>query len=164
MDFASPQRSELVTSDVAAVVGGPIGLLRYHLGQRGITLEERHEPMAAADLDPPSIQQVVINIISDMAAAMPRGGRLTISTGPAVDHARIAVEADAPEVDLAMLAAAFQPFDDDPGAIPGSRRIAASLGVLRGHDATIGLRHEPGQHPLVEVHLPYHARTDRPAA
>ena len=163
MDFASAKRSDLETSDVATVVGGPIGLLRYHLGQRGISLEERHEAMPAADLDRTSIQQAVINIISDMAAAMPQGGRLTISTGPAVDHARIAVEADAPEVDVAMLAAAFQPFDDDPGAIPGSRRIAASLGVLRGHDATIGLRHEPGRHPLVEIHLPYHARTDRPS-
>ena len=161
MDFATPKRSVLVTSDVATVVGRPIGLLRYHLGQRGITLDERHEPMPPADLDPPSIQQVVINIISDMAAAMPSGGRLTISTGPAVDHARIAVEADAPEVDLALLAAAFQPFDDDPGQIPGSRRIAASLGALRGHEATIGLHHEPGRQPLVEIHLPYRARMDR---
>jgi signal transduction histidine kinase len=146
-----------VTSDVAAVIGGPVGLLRYHLERQGITIEERHEPMPKADLDPASIQQVVINIISDMAAAMPRGGRLTISTGPAGDHARIAVEADAPEVDLEALKAAFQPFDDDPGEIPGSRRIAASLGVVRGHDATIGLRHEPGQRPRVEIHLPHRA-------
>ncbi len=157
MDFAAPRRPEFVTSDVAKVVGGPIGLLRYHLERQGITIEERHEPMPPVDLDPPSIQQVVINVISDMAGAMPRGGRLTISVGPAGDHARISVEADAPEVDLDVLATAFQPFDDDPGEIPGNRGIAASLGVLRGHDATIGLRHEPGQHPRVEIHLPYRA-------
>lgn len=159
MDFAAPRRPELVTSDVAEVISGPVGLLRYHLEQRGISIEERHEPMPPADLDPPSMQQVVINIISDMSGAMPRGGRLTISAAPAGDHARISVEADAPEVDLDRLAAAFQPFDDEPGELPGSHRIAASLGVLRGHDATIGLRHEPGGRPRVEIHLPYRGAT-----
>jgi signal transduction histidine kinase len=159
MDFAAPKRPELVSSDVATVISAPIGLLRYHLERRGISIEERYQPMPEADLDAPSIQQVVINIISDMAGAMPRGGRLTISTAPAGDHAQIAVEADAPEVDIEALVGAFQPFDDDPGEIPGSRRIAASLGVLRGHGGTIGLRNEPAGRPRVEIHLPYRGAT-----
>ena len=155
IEFASPKRPRLVATDVASVIGGPISLLRYHLQQRGIIIEERHEPMPAADLDAPSIQQVVINIISDLASAMPQGGRLIVASGPAGDHARIMVTVESEELDIAAVAAAFQPFDDEEGDIPGSRRIAASLGVLRGHDATIGLHQEGGRHPRVEIHLPF---------
>jgi signal transduction histidine kinase len=152
LDFATPRRPELVPTDLAELITVPIGLLRYHLERRGITLDERLVAVPAVPVDPPSIQQVLINVISDVAAAMPTGGRLVVTSGQAGDHVMITIEPIAPDLDGVALAASFSMFkdtgaDDGPG-------IASSLGVLRGHGATIGLHKPVLDRTVVEIQIP----------
>lgn len=160
LEFTTEHRSELAPHDLGAVVGAPLELLRYRLGQRGVRIDLRVEPMLPVHLDPPAIQQVVINLVSAMAASLSAGGRIDIVTRAAEGRASIVFELKGPEVDPAGIAGWFLPFasvrsaDADPGGLPEDS-VAASIGVLRGRGATIGTQRTASGRPQVEITLPF---------
>ncbi|MEO6206556.1 MAG: histidine kinase dimerization/phospho-acceptor domain-containing protein [Candidatus Limnocylindrales bacterium] len=166
LDFATPRRPDMVDADLAEVVAGPMAPLRYHLERRGLLVEERYAALPPMPLDPPAIQQVVINLVTEVSAAMPAGGWLVIATEASSRGASVIFDATGIGIDVEAIRSAERPFDDDDDADvdgtdgsdePGA--IASSYGVLRGHDATIGIRLATAEHVRIEIHLPRHAPT-----
>lgn len=159
LEFATPRRPDSVSSDLGAVVGAPLALLRYNLERRGLVIEERYATMAAVFLDPPAIQQVVINVVTEIAAAMPSGGRLTVSTETTSGGASVILDATGSAIDVDAIRTTQSPFDDDFGTEEEPGAIVSSYGILRGHGATIGLREATADHIRIEIHLPRAAAT-----
>lgn len=159
LDFATPRRPDDVAADLGAVVASPMALLRYHLERAGLVVEERYAPMAPILLDPAALQQVLINLVTEVSSAMPSGGRLAISTETANGGASIILDATGHGLDVDAIAAMDSPFDDDPDRDGPLGAIAASIGVLRGHDATIGVRAATAEHIRIEIHLPRRSST-----
>ena len=165
LDFATPRRGDLVESDLATVVAAPLDLLRYHLDRRGISIDVRAEPMDQVELDPTAIQQVLVNLISVMAAALPDGGRIGIVTRPDAERAAILVELDRTDVEAGVIAGWLMPFEDVAAGLGIDVRrhgIAATVGVLRGHGGTISARRSPSGRPQVEITLPFGQRDGGP--
>ena len=154
LDFATPRRAQLVPSDLAAVVAGPLELLRYHLDRSGIVIDVEAEPMPLVALDPPAIQQVLVHVLSILASAMPRGGRIAIRIAPAGASAVIRFDVDGDGVEVTELARWLTPFDRADDADGSRRRLAAAVGVLRGHGGIITTTTRPGGGPRVEILLP----------
>lgn len=161
LEFATPRRPDSVRSDLGLVVGAPVALLRYNLERRGLVIEERYAAMAPVFLDPPAIQQVVINLITEIAASMPSGGRLTVSTESASGGASVVLDATGSAIDVDAIRTTQSPFESDLGSDDERRAIVSSYGILSGHGATIGLREATTDHIRIEIHLPGPSATTR---
>jgi signal transduction histidine kinase len=166
LEFAAPRRAVMVSADIATVVAAPLELLRYHLERRGIRIDLRSEPMAEVRTDPSAIQQILINVVTELAAAMPSGGRIGVATGPIGDRAGIVIEPDRDGVDLQRVTAWLVTSDEAGDAADGSDadaadgadaadRLQASLDLLRGLGATICTRRADGGRPQLELSLPF---------
>lgn len=157
LDFATPHRPDTVDADLAQVVAAPMALLRYHLERRGLLVEERYADMPPMPIDTPAIQQVLINVVTEVSTAMKSGGRLMITTEASPRGASVILEATGTGIDVEAIRSAERPFDDDAAQAYPPGAIASSYGVLRGHDATIGIRTATAEHVRIEIHLPRRA-------
>lgn len=164
LDFAAPRRTILVAADLATVVAAPLELLRYHLGRSGITIVVRSEPMSEVGVDPGAIQQVLVNVITELAAAMPGGGRIDILTRPEGDHAAILIEPERTDIDIERLTAWLVPPNDHAHGEPAAIGRNASVGLLRGHDGTIGTRRQGSGRAQIAITVPFHRDALAPVA
>lgn len=154
LDFATPRRPDSVSADLGQVVSAPMGLLRYHLERRGLVVDEQYAQVPPIRLDPGAIQQVVINLVTEVSAAMLAGGLLTVSTEASSDGASVILDASGQGFDVGAIRSADSPFADEGSSVESPGAMAASIGVLRGLDATIGVRASTAEHIRIEIHLP----------
>ncbi len=75
-------------------------MLRYHLQRRGVAIDLRSDPMPQVETDPSAIQQVIINLVTELASTMAEGGRIGVATRADGDRATIVIEPDRPGIDL----------------------------------------------------------------
>jgi hypothetical protein len=108
-------------------------------------------------MDRSKLEQVLMNAVMNSRAAMPNGGRLTITTGPDADPAFVCLTISdtgcgmTPEV----AARAFEPFFTTKGRGNGTGLgLATAYGVVADAGGTIALESEPGRGTVVRVSLP----------
>lgn len=162
LEFATPRRAVLVATDLSAVVAVPLDLLRYHLDRQGIRIDLHTEPMAEIRTDPSAVQQILINVVTELAAAMPSGGRICVATGPLGDRAGIVIEPDRDGIEFERIAG-WLVTPDDGSPVDGATlavddedsRLQASLDLLRGLGATIRARRGTGGRSQLEIGLPF---------
>jgi PAS domain S-box-containing protein len=132
------------------VVEGVGGLLRRLIGE-DILLEMRLDPaQPAAVADAGQIGQVLMNLVTNARDAMPRGGRITITTGitaapGAAPRAFIEVEDNGSGMDAATRARLFEPFfttkEDGRGTGLG---LAMVHSIVRQHGGSVEVESAPG--------------------
>src|SRR6185503_2384926 len=67
--------------DLNGVVSGVDKMLRRLIGEHIELKTETQEPLPRVKADPGQLEQVVMNLVVNARDAMPRGGRLVLSTG-----------------------------------------------------------------------------------
>jgi len=78
--FARPGVGVRAAVDANAVIRGMSDLIRHAAGERvSVSLELMSAP-AAIQVDPSQLESAILNLVVNARDAMPRGGRLTIST------------------------------------------------------------------------------------
>jgi signal transduction histidine kinase/CheY-like chemotaxis protein len=78
--FARPGVGARAAVDANAVIRGMSDLIRHAAGERvAVSLELMATP-AAIQVDPSQLESAILNLVVNARDAMPRGGRLTIST------------------------------------------------------------------------------------
>ena len=158
--------------DVGIELAGIERMLRRMLGE-DVALELVLEPAAGSVLvDPTQLQQVLLNLAVNARDAMPRGGRMTVST-----RARVlsAAEAGALEVEAGSyveIAVAdtgvgiapevrdriFEPFFTTKEASKGTGLgLATVYGILRQSGGAVEVASEPGQGATFRILLPRHS-------
>ncbi len=84
LKFARPPEPRLRLSRFADVVEKVVALESERLAEARVTVETRIDPaLPEIYLDPGLMQQVVLNLVSNAAQAMPQGGALTLELGVA---------------------------------------------------------------------------------
>ncbi|GAA4974988.1 hypothetical protein GCM10025331_81760 [Actinoplanes utahensis] len=155
---SEPSQPELldlntVTSDMLRMLGRTLGE-DIELG----TVLVPHLPPVVIDRS--KLEQVVMNAVLNARAAMPAGGRLTLSTslehaGDGSDQVCLAVTDTGCGMPPEVLARAFEPFFTTKGRGSGTGLgLATAYGVVTDAGGTISLESEPDRGTTLHVRLP----------
>ncbi len=83
LSLGRPAGDDLVAGDLNALIETVAALLGPQLAHRRITLECHLQPLAPTFLNQNRLKQVLLNLVNNAADALPKGGRIWITTGPA---------------------------------------------------------------------------------
>ncbi len=159
--FARRQPTAARPVDPNQVVRGLEPLLRRTLGE-DVALEMRLDPAAGiVRVDPGQLEQVVMNLAFNGREAMPRGGRLTISTQriaadvatAAAAHVLVAVSDTGVGIDEETRSRVFDPFFSTKPQGTGLG-LATVYGIVHQAGGEITIDSALGKGTTVEVHLP----------
>jgi PAS domain S-box-containing protein len=170
--FSRHQPSHPEVVDLNAVVADLERLLRRTIGEDVDFTIEAEPGLRPVTIDRSRLEQVLMNLVVNARAAMPDGGRLTISTShgnrsgngdPGADpRVRLTVTDTGCGMDAATQQRVFEPFFTTKGPGKGSGLgLATVYGVVTDAGGRITLSSEPGRGTQITVELP---AADRPAA
>ena len=157
LKFAHPEEDQVQEVNLNAVLAEAIALLAHDMEQQGITLRKDFQPglpniMGTSAL----LQQVFVNLMLNAGAAMPEGGRLTLTTRT-TEAGEVAIEfADTGRgIRPEHLPKIFDPFFTamPPGEGTGLG-LAISYSIIQQHKGTIEVDSQPGQGARFTVRLP----------
>ncbi len=139
----SPQERGLVNlNDVVAAV---LVLVERQYDRQGVRLHEELAPSL-----PPvfgqanALQQVVLNLVTNAAQAMPSGGDITITTTLDDGKVRLVVADTGPGIAPEHLSHIFEPFFTTKPSGTGLG-LSVTYGILNDHNATVDVDSVPGQ-------------------
>ena len=129
------------------------------------TVEVVYHPPAASchvAVDPPQMQQVLLNLCLNARDAMDGGGTLTVIVCPSdADRATVIVEDTGTGIDQDTVARIFEPFytTKEPGSGTGLG-LAVAAGIVQSHGGTIDVESEIGEGSRFTIRLPYAEELD----
>lgn len=167
--FSRLQPSQPEVLDVGSVVAGTERLLRRTIGADIEFIVQTQPDLEQVTIDRSRLEQIILNLVVNARAAMPDGGRLTISAAAADHHdtswrdpdsphgrfVRLSVDDTGIGMSPEVMEQAFQPFftTKDPGQGTGLG-LATAYGAVREAGGTISLESEPGKGTRVNIYLP----------
>jgi PAS domain S-box-containing protein len=170
-----PSQPELI--DVGAVVADTERLLRRTIGA-DIEFVVRTEPnLDLVTIDRSRLEQIILNFVVNARAAMPDGGRLTISTTVTDHHdtapsdpalapgrfVRLTVADTGCGMSPEVVQRAFEPFFTTKGPGKGTGLgLATAYGAVQEAAGTITLESELGKGTRISIYLPSAARPEPP--
>jgi len=160
-DFAQRRAPAMVPTDVGALVGRTVDLVRYQIDRRGVTIDERYDELPDLLIDPQAIQQAVLNVLTNAIQAVGDDGRIAITVQGTDTFVTIVVADDGVGMSDTTVHRAFEPFftgrdSDADEALPTGLGLAVSRGLIEAHNGTISLTSRPGLGTTVELRLPVH--------
>lgn len=163
LDFARPHAPEHLETDLNALVGRTLDLLRYHLERGGVHIVERFEPLPPVALDQGAIQQALLNVLNNATQAIADDGSIEVSTARAGDVAIVTIRDDGMGMAQDVRLHAADPFfttRSNEGAT--GLGLSVAIGLVEGHGGTLELDSAPGVGTVVRIALPFTAQIHVP--
>ena len=129
-----------------AVVQETLQLMRKPLEVDGIRLVTMLDPGLAPILgDASTLQQVLLNLVTNAREAMTTGGEIRIETGAAerTDWVRVAISDTGPGISPEELSKVFDPFYTTKRTGTGLG-LSVSYGIIQDHHGTVDVQSVPG--------------------
>jgi two-component system cell cycle sensor histidine kinase/response regulator CckA len=168
--FSRKQILQPKVLDVNVLIGGMRPMLRQLIVEHidlAVSLGARG---ALVKMDPTQVEQILVNLAVNAADAMPRGGKLTISTANVVldehyqqrhlpvapgDYVMLSVSDTGVGMDRATSLHVFEPFFTTKEAGKGTGLgLATVYGIVKQSDGDISLETEPGRGTTFNIYLP----------
>jgi PAS domain S-box-containing protein len=133
--------------DLNAVVQETLQLMQKPLEVDGIRLVTMLDPGLAPILgDASTLQQVLLNLVTNAREAMTSGGEIRIETGAAErpDWVRVAISDTGPGISPEELLKVFDPFYTTKRTGTGLG-LSVSYGIIQDHHGTVDVQSVPGQ-------------------
>lgn len=163
--------------DLSKLVADLSGMLR-RLVPEHIKLETRApEQVPLVLVDPGTVEQILLNLVTNARDAMPSGGVLTIGMAETVidegyrssrgwgkpgAYVRLSVADTGIGMDQATLGHVFEPFfTTKPPGIGTGLGLAMVYGLVKQQRGLVDVRSRPGEGTTVEVYLPVATRPAR---
>ena len=158
LGFARRSEGVRARMNVNVLIRKSLALIEHDLVLKGIALEAEYASDGAlAPVDADQIQQVLLNLVTNAADAMPDGGRLRITTlcPSQEDTVKIQVIDDGCGMAQDVLERAFDPFftTKEPGKGTGLG-LAICQRIVEEHEGQIEIDSRPGQGTTVSISLP----------
>jgi hypothetical protein len=178
--FSRQQVLNPVALDPNAVIGELMKILRRVIGEDVELITELDPAAGFASADASQLEQVLMNLAVNARDAMPRGGRLLISTAGAEldseaasaagleragDFVVITVSDTGSGMSPEVSARAFEPFFTTKGDKGTGLGLATVYGIVRQSGGHISVASTPGAGTTFTIHLPRISGTtaERPA-
>ncbi|MFN3717982.1 MAG: ATP-binding protein [Rhizobium rhizophilum] len=155
LSVGSQQQIRPASIDVAAILHGMADVLEMAIGSRN-----RLELLVAADLptiklDPALLEQSVLNLCLNAAAAMPAGGAIRVEAHKIMDTLVIAVVDEGVGMSPEVLDQALEPYFTTRSKTGGSGLgLAMVYGFVRQSGGYVRIVSRPGEGTVVELHFP----------
>jgi anti-sigma regulatory factor (Ser/Thr protein kinase) len=164
--FAVHTRLDVQATDVAQILLDTVDMLEKDLESHGIQLSVLAEASAYATCDGAAIQQVILNLLSNSAHAMPQGGKLTLSLRRIRQSLEIRCTDTGVGIAPEHLERVFEPY-----FIAGSRAFTESMGLglavtkalVEAHGGEIAVESRVGGGTTFTLHLPCENEGPRPS-
>lgn len=158
LDFARETKPEITPVDINQVITRTLDIVRHQSLFQNIAIEEQLRPdLPEIPADSSQIQQVILNLILNAAAAMPDGGRLILSTNYGADRrfVKVSVRDTGTGIPKGDLETIFDPFFTTKEQGKGTGLgLAVSYGIVQRHNGTITVTSRVGKGSTFEVNLP----------
>lgn len=159
----------VVSVDLNELVEDVVELTRprwqNELEARGIRIETVLElgsipPVAA---DPPSIREVLVNLILNAVDALPAGGRVSVRTWATEAGVHCAVSDTGIGMSSEVRRRVFEPFFTTKGVKSTGLGLSVNYGIIQRHGGELTIDTEEGRGSAVTVRLPVAKRPPSPA-
>ncbi len=163
--FSRKQPLLAVSVDVSEVIGGMAELLARTLGP-AVRLQMKLEGgLWPVMLDPNQFEAAIVNLALNASAAMPQGGRMSVSAAnvvvteaadvPPGDYVRVAVADSGTGMSAETVSRAFEPFFTTKAPGSGSGLGLSQVhGMVRQSGGTVTIDSRPGGGTAVTMLLP----------
>lgn len=149
-----PSPVQLRRTDLKAVAGEVVTLLKEELRERGVTLVEKYPPgPLRGRMDPDLIQQVVMNLIRNAAQAMGRGGKIWLTLAEDDIYLKLSVTDQGTGIPAERISLVSEPFFT-------TREGGSGLGLLvvykivRQHGGSVEILSRTGEGTTFNIWLP----------
>lgn len=174
--FSRHRPVEVQTVDVNQVIKGVVPLLRPLLGA-DVELALDCKSTWETRIDPGGLEQIIMNMAVNARDAMPRGGRISISTQdvsfeealptgrrhglPAGRYVVLAISDEGSGIDAETIEHIFEPFFTTKKVGDGTGLgLATCWGIAQQMGGSISVYSEPGSGTTFKIYLPRHAKQD----
>ena len=167
LNFARPSLNKMAPHDLTAIIEDTLLLTEHTLRSwQSITIEKDLEAdMPPLVCDRNSLTQVLINLLTNAADAMPNGGAITIHTRhqAAIKHVILQISDTGVGIPEATLQKVFDPFytTKDVGSGTGLG-LSIVRSIVEAHDGTIACASVPNQGSMFSITLPLAGPAARP--
>jgi len=156
LHFARPRRPHMASQDIPRLLEEVAQLLGPGFRKRRVTVACSTAPdLKRFTLDAEQIRQVLVNLVTNAAEAMPDGGHIALraATLPEGQGILIAVEDNGPGMDPELQERIFEPFFTTKRAGTGLG-LAIAKTLVHQHGGDIEVRSQPGQGSTFMILLP----------
>jgi signal transduction histidine kinase len=163
LQFSRAGRDQVSTVDVREEINRTLELVSHHLRKRRVKVStEFADKLPTIHADRQQLRQVLLNLFTNAADAMPEGGQLAPRARPAelpggVAAVEIEVADTGTGIATELLPRVFDPFfttkEEGKGTGLG---LAICKRIVAQHHGTLGIESEVGQGTTVRVKLPVH--------
>jgi len=156
LDFAREKTPVKESLDLNHVIDQTIRLIRKQKELEQISIEEDlREGLPNITGDENQLQQVLLNVLLNACEAMPRGGRLTISTSAQDGSVLIKVVDTGCGIKKEHLEQVFEPFFSTKPVGKGTGLgLSVSYGIVEQHGGSLEIESEEGSGTTVTIVLP----------
>jgi PAS domain S-box-containing protein len=156
LDFARETKPQRLPTDVNYVLKHTLDLIRQHIEKSGVIITEDYgSNVGILTLDSGQIKQVFLNLITNAAQAMPKGGRLSLRTFRLGDEAAISVSDTGQGILPEIQDRIFEPFFTTKPVGEGTGLgLSVSFGIVQEHGGRIIVESCVGQGSTFTVWLP----------
>jgi PAS domain S-box-containing protein len=156
LGFARQTKPQRLPADVNPLVCQTLDLVRQHLENSGVVIEEDYNPdLGLLTLDAGQMRQVFLNLITNAAYAMPEGGKLRMHTARLGDEVAVSISDTGGGIPAEIQDRIFEPFFTTKPVGQGTGLgLSISLGIVREHGGRITVESQVGQGSTFTVWLP----------
>jgi two-component system NtrC family sensor kinase len=145
---------------INSVIEGALTLLAYKM--ENIVLEWDHAPVPDVMGDHGKLVQVFINVLSNSVEAMPKGGRVRISTVQKNDMLQVSVTDTGSGISKENLSKVFDPFFTTKEIGQGTGLgLSISYGIIQQHQGAIEIFGAAGKGTTVIIKIPTRERYEK---
>jgi PAS domain S-box-containing protein len=161
LGFSRRSEGVMATADLNPLIRDCLALVANDLALRNITLQTDYaHDGAVVRVDIGQIQQVLLNLVTNAADAMPTGGRLRIVTRPLPERNMVEIQVvdKGQGMEPEILARAFDAFFTTKERGKGTGLgLAICQRIIEEHEGEITVESHPGQGTTVSFRLPHAA-------
>jgi two-component system, NtrC family, sensor kinase len=157
LDFSRQKKQELKEVQIGDLVQRSLGLVANHLKiskvKPFVTIADQLPPVS---VDPPQIQQVLVNLFINAIQAMEQGGELHIDAAydPEPDFVVLRVRDSGTGIKKDILPNIFDPFFTTKSTKGTGLGLSVSYGIIRQHQGEISVESEEGMGTTFIIKIP----------